>query len=366
MISGEIMNELKKVAESFNIDSAVKSVTGYGCGHINDTYLIITEGGVKYILQKINNYVFPDVPGLMKNIVGVTDYIARKGRDEGVPEASLLKVIRTADGCPYLKNEDGYYRLYNFIDDAVSIETNATPRQFELSGIGFGKFQKMLDGYPASELTESIKDFHNTPVRLERLKKAVELDIEGRAKDCREEIDFYLSRESYAYKVVNLIASGDIPLRVTHNDTKLNNVLIDVKNDKAVAVIDLDTVMPGSVLYDFGDSIRSGANTAAEDEKDLSKVNFSVDLFRAFAKGFIGEVKCALTSAEIENMAFGAILMTYECGMRFLTDYLEGDVYFKVHRDKHNLDRTRTQIKMVSDMEKMLSVMNGIVKEYAR
>ncbi len=360
------METLLKIANNFCIPSEAESAVPYGCGHINDTYLVQLQCGTKFILQRVNHNVFPNVPALMANIAGVTSYIAKQTVAAGEELSNTLQVIKTKCGDNYLTDNGNYYRMYNFITNAISIETTPTPHQLELSGKGFGLFQKLLNGYPAESLSEPIANFHNTEDRLLKLQEAILKNAAGRLSGVAAEVEFFLSRASYASRVISLIKAGSIPLRVTHNDTKLNNVLIDLVRDKAVVVIDLDTVMPGSILYDFGDSIRSGANLGAEDERDLSKVQFSLDLFRGYARGFLGEVAAALTSTEIENMAFGAILMTYECGMRFLTDYLNGDTYFKVHREGHNLDRARTQIKMVQDMEVLLPKMNIIVEEQVK
>lgn len=359
------MNPLFGIVDSFVIDGHTISCERYGRGHINDTYLALSDTGARYILQRINHLVFKNVPALMNNITGVTLYILKKLQISGSPADRALRVIPTRNGGNYLHVEGSFYRLYNFIKDAVSIEIPSYPHLMYLSGRGYGNFQKLLDGYPAEALTESIPGFHDTEKRLEKFRAALTADDMGRAGSVKEETEFYLSRAAYASRVLNRIRTGKIPLRVTHNDTKLNNVLIDVPKDVAAAVIDLDTVMPGSIVYDFGDCIRSGANTGAEDEKDLSKVTFSVEMFEAFAEGFLGEVGAVLTEAEIEEMAFGAVLMTYECGMRFLTDYLEGDTYFKTSRDGHNLDRTRTQIKMVREMEARMPELNAIVRKYA-
>lgn len=362
------MADIKEVAGLFEIEGNITEIERYGGGHINDTYrFTATAGGRKvyYILQRINHRVFKNVDGLMKNIDAVTTYIKEKSIEETGRAKGLLEIIPTKKGDIYVNVDGEYYRCYNCIENAYSIETTPTIEEFFMSGVGYGKFQKCLDGFPADKLVETIPNFHNTEARYKKFADTVSSDPKGRFANVQKEVDFFLSRKAYAGKVVNLIASGDIPLRVTHNDTKLNNILIDFQTKETVAVIDLDTVMPGSMLYDFGDSIRSGANTGAEDEKDLEKVHFSLPHFDAYAKGFIGEVKDIITLTEAENMAFGAILMTYECGMRFLTDYLEGDVYFKIHRDGHNLDRARTQIKMVEEMEKALADMNAAVKKYA-
>lgn len=359
------MDKLIKTVMNFDIVGQAVSITRYGCGHINDTYLVVTENGPRYIMQRINHNVFKDVPALMENIVGVTEHIAKRLVAEGGDLGHALRVIKTKDGKDYYRDEQGlYFRVYNFIEGALSIERRATPEEFRLSAVGFGRFQKLLDGYDAEKLHETIKDFHNTKIRFENFLKAIETDSLGRKESCIKEIEFFLERKDYCSKIVDLLEEGKIPLRVTHNDTKLNNVLINLKEMKAVTVIDLDTVMPGSIVYDFGDSIRSGANIGPEDEKDLNKVDFSLELFDAYASGFVKEVRERLTSTESKNLAFGAILMTYECGMRFLADHLNGDTYFKIHRENHNLDRARTQIKMVSEMEKHLDEMKTIVRKY--
>ena len=355
-------DRLIQTAKNFKVGSEPVFGKRYGCGHINDTYLIDCRGGEKYILQRINDRVFPDVGKLMENIVGVTEYVAAgsvKRSDE------ILTVIRSAAGCPFVRTDEGYFRMYNFISAGVSIESVPTAEQLYVSGRGFGEFQRLLDGYPADRLYDSIPDFHNTVKRLEKFEAAVTADKCGRVKDVGGEIDFVRSRAVYADAVVSALRSGELPVRVTHNDTKLNNVLIDVSAMRPVAVIDLDTVMRGSILYDFGDGVRSGASTGAEDERDLGKVSFSRELYAAFTKGFAGEAGRRMTEKEKSMLYFGAILMTYECGMRFLTDYLEGDIYFKVRRSTHNLDRARTQFKLVEDMEKERVYMRDAAQTYA-
>lgn len=383
------MQPLLSVVSQFNIKETPIKAVPYGNGHINRTYLITAisnDGDAKYILQQINHHVFKDVEKLMHNIVAVTNHILKRKNEWGEETADTLKVIETKNKENFLldkgecyqlynfsddaiikciKGDDGhYYRLYNFIEGGISIETKATPEELYASAIGFGKFQKYLDGFDATVLYETIPNFHNTVVRYKNFEKAIIEDIKGRAKDIEEEIKKYRNRKKYSNRVVDLLESGEIPLRVTHNDTKLNNVLINTKSLNPVTVIDLDTVMPGSLIYDFGDAIRSGATTGLEDEKDLSKVNFSLELFEAFTKGFMEQLADRLTDKEVELMAFGAILMTYECGMRFLSDHLQGDTYFRVHRNNHNLDRARTQLKLVQDMEKVLPKMNEIVLYY--
>lgn len=359
------MQEIIKIANEFKVESPIVKAERYGCGHINDTYKVTDENGKFYILQRINHKVFKNVKGLMENVVGVTEHIYKTMLEKGEDVTDCLRVIETKDGASYYGNDEiGYFRTYNFVYGGISIETSPTKEQFEVSAIGFGKFQSMLDGYPAETIQDSIPNFHNTVKRFENFEKAVQEDVENRLCQVMEEVDWFYRRKKYCSQVLDLIERGEIPLRVTHNDTKLNNVLVNVESMRPVAVIDLDTVMKGSILYDFGDSIRSGTNTGAEDEKYLSKVDFSLELYEAYVKGFLSEVKDKLTETEKENLSFGAILMTFECGMRFLTDYLEGDHYFKTHRAGHNLDRCRTQIKMVEKMEERFEEMDEIVKKY--
>ena len=349
--------DLKNVVSQFELEN---NVGAYGNGHINDTYLIEPK---KYILQRINTSVFPDAENLMKNIVSVTEFLKEKIIAEGGdPERETLSVIKTKDGKDYYKDEEGRcFRVYKYITDSLSFEVAENLDQIYMSAKGFAKFQQRLSDFPAENLHEIIKDFHNTPVRFKNLEKAVKEDKMGRVKNVEAEIEFAFSQKSWISAVVDGIADGSIPVRVTHNDTKINNILFDAKTKEAVCVIDLDTVMPGSMLYDFGDALRMGASTAAEDEQDLSKVSFNLDAFRAFSKGYLEEMRDKLTKREIELLPLSAKLLTYECGTRFLTDYLEGDTYFKIHREGHNLDRARTQFKLVADMTEKFDEMKSII-----
>lgn len=357
--------DLFEVSEKFKINGRAVSIMPYGEGHINETYLLVTDEGFKYILQKINHRLFKDVPRLMRNIELVTAHIADKVRQRGGDIArEVLTIVRTDEGKSYFGSEDtGYFRVYIFIENATAHQVVQKSEHFYQSAYAFGTFQNQLADFDASQLYETIPNFHNTSVRFENFKKAVEADKAGRLKLVKKEVDFVLEREDYCGRIVRLLESGQMPLKVTHNDTKLNNVMIDDATGKAVAVIDLDTVMPGSSCYDFGDSIRFGCNPAAEDEVDLSKVNFRLDLFKTYTEGYLAALK-NISDTEKQNLAFSAILMTYECGMRFLTDYLEGDTYFRIKRENHNLDRARTQFKLVSDMEKLLEQMNEIVYSF--
>lgn len=315
----------------------------YGNGHINDTYCV---DGPKYILQRINTSIFCNPDELMDNIEKVTTYLrGRIAAEGGDPDRETLTIVPTKEGRNYYRlDEENVFRVYKFIADTK------TPEDLYEAGVGFGHFQKLLIDFPAAQLHETIKDFHNTPKRIEALKEAVEKDIAGRADSVKAEIDFALANTSWAATVQKGLDEGRLPLRVTHNDTKINNILFDAQSGKAACVIDLDTVMPGSMLYDFGDALRMGGSTAAEDETDLSKVWFDEKAYEAFAKGYLSEMKNDLTAEEIDLLPLSAKLLTYECGIRFLTDYLNGDTYFKIHRPSHNLDRARNQFKLVADI----------------
>ncbi len=366
---GKNKEELMQIADKFCLDGEKEQVEPYGSGHINDTYLLTCKIGDEkknYILQRMNHEIFKDPAGLMENVVGVTTFLQKKIRENGGdPEREALNVIYTHTGESYYKAEDGtYWRMYKFVEDATTYDLVEKKEDFYESAVAFGHFQKLLEEYPAANLHETIPDFHNTIDRLAKFKAAVEKDACGRASAVQEEINFVLERADDCHILCDMLASGELPLRVTHNDTKLNNIMIDNESRKGICVIDLDTVMPGSALYDYGDSIRFGANTGAEDEKDLSKVSCDLDLFALYTKGFTEGCNGSLTEKEIRMLPMGAKLMTLECGMRFLTDYLEGDHYFKIHRPEHNLDRCRTQFCMVKDMEDKWGKLQEIVEQY--
>lgn len=351
--------DLNKILNEFNLES---DIDRYGNGHINDTYLTNSQN---YILQRINTNIFKNPVKLMDNIEKVTDFLRGKIIAEGGdPTRETMRVIRTRNGenC-YKVDDNNVFRVYEFVKDTFTIETSKSYDDLNNAGVGFGHFQKMLSDFPADQLFETIPDFHNTPKRVENLMKAIKEDKAGRAKSVEKEIEFALEHAKEASKVTDGIASGDILLRVTHNDTKINNILFDNKTGKAICVIDLDTVMPGSILYDFGDALRMGGSTGAEDETDLTKVNFDAGAFEAFAKGFCSETMDSMTEMEKELLPFSVKLLTYECGIRFLTDYLEGDTYFKIHRPEHNIDRARNQFKLVSDLDKMEGDLLKIVKQ---
>lgn len=366
MISEQILTEAKA---HFQLPEQIKETIPYGSGHINDTYRIAasTEDGEKrFILQRMNKSIFTKPVELMENVIGVTEWLKKKIiAAGGDPERETLNIVLSTDGKPYYVDSEGeYWRVYLFVEGTSSYDQVEKPDDFYQSAVSFGHFQSLLSDYPAKTLHETIENFHNTIWRMENLKKAIEADPCGRAKEVQEEIRFALDREAFAHTLCDLERDGKIPTRVTHNDTKLNNILIDNATGKGICVIDLDTVMPGLAVNDFGDSIRFGASTGAEDEKDLSKISCDLSLYELYVKGFVEGCKGALTDAELEHLPTGAMMMTFECGIRFLTDYLEGDHYFKIHREGHNLDRCRTQFKLVKDMEEKLPQMKAIVDKY--
>lgn len=349
---------ISQVLKEFNI---FVNADAYGNGHINDTYRV---EGSKYILQRINTSIFKNPDELMTNIENVTAFLRKKiAAAGGDPERETLTFVPTVTGENLYKPDDSSaFRVYKFITGTKTIEDSKNPDDLYAAGVGFGHFQKMLADYPAETLFETIKDFHNTPKRVEALKEAIRNDVAGRAESVKAEIDFALENAAWADAVVKGIEDGTIPLRVTHNDTKINNILFDEETGKALCVIDLDTVMPGSALYDFGDALRMGGSTAAEDETDLDKVWFNETAYEAFAKGFLSELKDSLTPREIELLPLSVKLMTYECGIRFLTDHLNGDTYFKIHRPNHNLDRARNQFKLVADITAKESALAAITQ----
>ncbi len=364
---GKEKADLIHIAERFAIEGEIGSIEAHGNGHINDTFLVtcqLAEGKTRrYILQRMNQEVFKNPKELMENVTGVTTFLQNKIRENGGdPEREALNVILLKDGGSYWQEDNTFWRVYRFVEGADSLDVVERPEEFYESAVAFGQFQKLLADYPAESLHETIPNFHNTIDRVEKFKKAVEADAMKRAADVQEEIQFVLDREADCHILCDMLAAGEIPLRVTHNDTKLNNIMLDHETGKGICVIDLDTVMPGSALYDYGDSIRFGANTGAEDEKDLSKISCDLELFALYTKGFIEGCGGSLTEKEIRMLPMGAKLMTLECGMRFLTDYLEGDHYFKIHRPEHNLDRTRTQFRMVKDMEDKWEKMQEIAE----
>lgn len=365
----EIGNTVREAIDGFKLHGELKECIRYGSGHINDTYRLTYEtsqGTKRYILQRMSRNIFKKPVELMENISGVTSWLRKKIIENGGdPERETLTLVKSQTGLLYFVDSDGeYWRVYLFIEGATCYDAVKDDNDFYQSAVAFGHFQQLLADYPAETLHETIKDFHNTPDRLKKFKKAVAEDVCGRAASVQKEIDFILEREELTHALYDMQLDGRLPLRVTHNDTKSNNVLMDNTTGKGLCVIDLDTVMPGLAVNDFGDSIRFGASTGAEDEKDLSKISCDMELYDIYAKGFVEGCGGALTDMEIECLPIGAKVMTYECGMRFLTDYLSGDTYFKVDYPTHNLDRTRTQLKLVWDMEQKWEQMQEIARKY--
>lgn len=357
---------LMEAVEGFDFGGKATVIGKYGNGHINFTYMVHVEkdGNTKrMILQQMNKSIFTDPVGVMENIQGVTTHLRKKIIENGGnPDRETLNIVFSKDNKPFFVDSDGeYWRAYHYIEGATCYEQVASDEDFYQSGYAFGNFQCLLSDYPADTLHETIPQFHDTVKRFADFKKALEADVCGRAASVQREIEFVLARETDAAVLGNMLAKGELPLRVTHNDTKLNNIMIDDATRQGICVIDLDTVMPGLSVNDFGDSIRFGASTAAEDETDLDKVNCSMHLFDVYNSGFQKGCQGRLTKTEIEMLPMGAKIMTYECGMRFLADYLEGDRYFQIHREHHNLDRARTQFKLVADMEKKWDEMMKIV-----
>ncbi len=350
---------LESILKKFKTPTKAVICDRFGHGHINETYLVITEIGARYILQKINETIFKETDALMANVEAVTDHLRTKTSDP----RRVMQLIKTTSGAPYLRHSDGSaWRMYIFVENSICLQAPKSPEDFYESAIAFGEFQQMMKDFPAETLSETLPNFHNTKDRYRIFHEVLKKDPLGRAKEVQKEIEFALEREKEASTLVDLLAEGKLPLGVTHNDTKLNNVLLDKDTRCALCVIDLDTVMPGLSLYDYGDSIRFGAATSAEDEKNLDLVEMDLRLFKVYTKGYIKACP-DLTDMEIEMMPMGAKTMTLECGLRFLTDYIDGDNYFAIRRPEQNLDRCRTQFKLVWDMEQKWDQMHRIVKE---
>ena len=346
---------LRQAAAAFDFGLPTGEAERYGAGHINDTFAVwAADHSRRWILQRINTDTFTDPAGLMENVTGVTSYLRREILARGGdPDRETLNVVPTREGKPYYTDcEGGAWRAYLFVEGTVCLQKVENERDFYTAAETFGNFQNQLAGYPAATLHETIARFHDTPNRYANFEKALAADVMGRAREIGPEIAFIRAREADCHVLMDQLAAGVLPLRVTHNDTKLNNVLIDQATGKGICVIDLDTVMPGLSAYDFGDSIRFGANDCAEDEPDQSKVHFSLHLYKVFAEGYLAAAGSAMTEAERRSLPWGAKLMTLECGIRFLTDYLEGDHYFKISRPAQNLDRARTQFTLVAGMER--------------
>ena len=361
---------LAEVLAAYDFPKTLLGAARYGQGHINDTFCVVCqpqEGDcIRYILQGLSLAAFPHPDELMENFIGITSYLREKIiANGGDPLRETLSLVKTRDGKDYYTDSNGkVWRLTPFIENTDCFQS-ATPELFEASARSFGRFQYMLQGYPAETLHEAIDNFHNTEDRYAKFEAALAADKHNRAESVKDEIEFVQARKADCSVALRALRDGKLPLRVTHNDTKLNNILIDRDTHEGICVIDLDTTMPGLSINDFGDSIRFGANHSKEDEKDLSKVNFDIDLYEAYVRGFLKGAQGSLTKEELKYMPWGARLMTLECGIRFLTDYLDGDHYFRIHYPEQNLDRCRTQFKLVRDMEEQFEAMASVIAKYA-
>ena len=361
-----MVEEVNSVANHFQTEGTIRQVETFGSGHINDTFSVNCEhdsGTRRYVLQRINHEIFKNPPKLMENVIRVTEHIRKKVEAENSTDIRRqLKVIKTQGGLGCYKDLDGqYWRMYNMIEKAMTYDTIENPDlAFEAARM-FGWFQRMLTDLPGEPLHDTIPDFHNTPKRFRDFQSVLDEDSCNRAKDVKAEIDFVLENAWICDVLLDLVKGGQIPIRITHNDTKINNVMLDEKSGRGVCVIDLDTVMPGLSLYDMGDMIRTATCPAAEDEKDLSKIQMDINLFEQLARGFSHETHFFLTDAEKKHLAFSGMLITFEQLIRFLGDYLAGDVYYKIHREGHNLDRARTQMKLVQSIIEQEKEMNSMV-----
>lgn len=370
-IEGVDSRSLEDAVYAFGFGPQCSYVKPFGEGHINETYAVYMPGpdGKEvplYVLQRININVFKNPDQVMDNIFGVTEYLRNIIRQEGGDlDRETLSYIKTKDGESYFEDDNGQpWRCLHYVPNSVCYQQVERPEQFYQSALSFGHFLKQLGEYPAESLYETIPQFHDTRKRFRDFVEAERKDVKNRARVCRSEIDFVLAREKDCGTLMKQLEDGVLPLRVTHNDTKLNNILFDKDTEEGLCIIDLDTIMPGLAANDFGDSIRFGASTAEEDEQDLEKVHFDIDLYEIYVKGYLEMAKDVLTPAEIESLPWGARLMTLECGMRFLADFLQGDVYFKTAYPEHNLIRARTQFKLVKEMEEQFDKMKDVLKKY--
>jgi hypothetical protein len=357
---------VEAVARQFQIRGDLISASPYGSGHINDTYCVVSDPAsvpvrsmMRTIVQRINGNIFKNPVALMENIQRVTSHLSVQLEDEPDRDRRVLTLIPTHDGLPFHVDADGsYWRAYRFIEGARTYDTVESTEQAFQAAKAFGHFQKLLVNLPSPRLHDTIPDFHNTPKRVAALQEVINSDVEGRAIQAKPEIEFAIARQSIA----SVLLDAGLPERVTHNDTKFNNVMLDDTTGEGVCVIDLDTVMPGLVLYDFGDMVRTATSPAREDEQDLTKVAMQFPMFEALVRGYLAEAGNFLTETERQYLAFSSKLITFEQGLRFLTDYLAGDPYYKVHREGHNLDRCRTQFKLVESIERQEDKMNKLVQ----
>lgn len=362
---------IEEIIKKFNVDGKVKQIDTNTSGNINSTYIVTIESEdktlKKYLIQKINTNVFTEPNKLMRNIENITSYLKKELMKEGDTTHKVLEVIKTKDNrnlC-YIddQGERKYYRMYEYIGNTIAYDCSVDTNIVYNTGKAFGHFQRLLRNYPMARLTETIKDFHSTDKRYQNFIDDVKIDSEGRVLEVAKEIVFILMREDICSLITSDLGTAEIPYRVTHNDTKVNNVLMDETTGEFVAVIDLDTVMPGSMLFDYGDGVRSTSSNASEDEVDLSKVYINLDFFKAFTDGYLSEMAPYITYDELSLMAESIRIITLELGIRFLNDYINGDTYFKINYEKHNLDRARNQLALVADIENKLDFMKSYILE---
>lgn len=369
-MNSEERAKLTHIGRQFRIPGVFHDGHRIKIGHINETFAATYDDGgrpFRVVHQTINTHVFREPVGLMSNVVRVTEHLRRKLEAQGVDqlERRALRVIPARDGSAFHVDEAGrYWRTFVFVDRVRSYDAVETPRQAYQAGSAFGQFQSLLSDLPAGELATTIPDFHHTPKRFQRLLQAVEADEFRRAGLARREIDFALEMKPLVAALVDAEARGDVPLRVTHNDTKFNNVMLDEQTGEAMCVVDLDTVMPGLVLYDFGDMVRTTTSRTAEDEQFLERVELELPMFEALVRGYLQATAGFMTAAERRLLVLSGKLITFTIGIRFLTDYLEGDQYFRIHREQHNLDRCRKQFKLIQSMNEREEEMQRMVERY--
>lgn len=362
---------IEKIISKFNIAGELINVVENNSGNINNTYVAtfkMEDGSTKkYLIQKINTTVFTEPYKLMKNIEGVTSYLKRQLVKEEDTTHQVLEIVKTKDNKALCFIDDNgerdYYRIYEYIENAITYDCSLNPEIVYNTGRAFGNFQKLLRNYPIAKLSETIKDFHSTDKRYQKLIEDIKIDPFGRAMEVAPEIVFILMREDICSLITQELGSEEVPYRVTHNDTKVNNVMMNKDTGDFMAVIDLDTVMPGSMLFDYGDGVRSTASTAKEDEVDLNKVHLDLELFKAYTKGYLSEMAPYITYEELSLMGESIRIITLELAIRFLNDYINGDTYFKINYEKHNLDRARNQLALVQDIENNLDYINNFINE---
>ncbi len=366
ILSPEFKQFLTSVGQRFGLEGDIVEIKKFSSGHINDTLYVKYSTGNQFVFQAVNTYVFKKPVEVMENIVAVTEHIRNKYKAMGVDSSRLVLNFRSTVSGEYgfIDDDSRFWRVYDFIDGSCTYNVVEDPELLVGAGAALGEFQRMLDDFPVHTLHETIKDFHNTPWRFENLYEAIRLDEVGRVAAVKEELEYFNFWKEKVTRLLDLNKEGKLPLRVTHNDTKFNNVLIDSETKEPLSIIDLDTVMPGFSVIDFGDAIRTAAATAEEDVEDVSKMGVDIEMFEAFTKGFIGKNKGFFTPTEIDNMVWGAIIVTVELAARFFADYLAGDKYFKTAYPEHNLVRTRAQMKLSMDMYEKYDILDAIVKKY--